>query len=246
MADDSPQREPISRTLLAVFALFPAIATAITGFLAWQVNSEVESVRVELNRIESQRAFDLEIYRAVKEALTGSAKDQQVALALVVSIGQEPLRSALLGTLEEAPSASPEIVAQARSYRITEKEAESRPQSSAAGVPAWSDWDFDLFYCEASPSWAKDQADQLANAMVADGAQGRIRVRPLSASKNREPLYRIDGYALYGGENEGAMAQKLAAFAQALGNGGIPFEVKRTSQRSPWYISAFLCPDSGV
>jgi hypothetical protein len=184
MADDSPQREPISRTLLAVFALFPAIATAITGFLAWQVNSEVESVRVELNRIESQRAFDLEIYRAVKEALTGSAKDQQVALALVVSIGQEPLRSALLGTLEEAPSASPEIVAQARSYRITEKEAESRPQSSAAGVPAWSDWDFDLFYCEASPSWAKDQADQLANAMVADGAQGRIRVRPLSASKN--------------------------------------------------------------
>jgi hypothetical protein len=74
----------------------------------------------------------------------------------------------------------------------------------------------------------------------------RACARPLSASKNREPLYRIDGYALYGGENEGAMAQKLAAFAQALGNGGIPFEVKRTSQRSPWYISAFACPDSGL
>jgi hypothetical protein len=246
MADNSPQREGISRTLLAFLALVPAIATAITGFLAWQVNSEVESVRVELNRIESQRAFDLEIYRAVKEALTGSAKDQQVALALVVSIGQEPLRSALLGTLEEAPSAAPEIVAQARSYRITEKEAQSQPRGSAADAPAWSDWDFDLFYCEASPPLARTQAEDLANAMVADGAQGRIRVRPLSASKNREPLYRIDGYALYGGENEGAMAQKLAAFAQALGNGGIPFEVKRTSQRSPWYISAFACPDSGL
>jgi hypothetical protein len=83
-------------------------------------------------------------------------------------------------------------------------------------------------------------------ATVADGAKGRIRVRPLSASKNGEPPYRIDGYALYGGENEGAMAQKLAAFAQALGNSGIPFEVKRTSQRSPWYLSAFFCPESGV
>jgi hypothetical protein len=41
------------------------------------------------------------------------------------------------------------------------------------------------------------------------------------------------------------MAQKLAALAQALGNGGIPFEVRRTSPRSPWYIT-FLCPDSGV
>ena len=248
MADNSPQREGVSKTLLAFLALVPTIATAITGFLAWQVNSEVESVRVELNRIESQRAFDLEIYRAVKEALAGSAKDQQVALALVVSIGQEPLRSALLGTLEEAPSAAPEIVAQARSYRITEKEAQSRPQSSAAGVPAWSDWDFDLFYCEASPPWARAQADELASAMAADGAQGRIRVRPLSASKNSEPAYQIDGYALYRSDEEAAMAQKLATFAQtALGNGaGIAFEVKRTSQRSPWYISAFLCPDSGV
>ena len=184
----------------------------------------------------------------MKEALTGSAKDQQVALALVVSIGQEPLRSALLGTLEEAPSAAPEIVAQARSYRITDKEAESRPQSSEAGVPAWSDWDFDLFYCETSPAWAKTRADELASAMVADGARGRIRVRPLAASKNRESAYGIDGYALYRSEDEAAMAQKLAAFAQtALPDGnGIAFEVKTTSQRSPWYISAFLCPESGV
>jgi hypothetical protein len=245
---DSPQREGLSKTLLAVLALVPAIATAITGFLAWHVNSEVESVRAELQQIESQRAFDLEIYKAVKEALAGSAKDQQVALALVVSIGQEPLRSALLGTLEEAPSAAPEIVAQARSYRITDKEAASQPQSAAAAAPAWSDWDFDLFYCEASPAWAKTQADKLANAMVADGAKGRVRVRPLSASKNQESAYRIDGYAIYRSDDEAAMASKLAAFARnALrDSNGVAFEVKPTSQRSPWYLSAFLCPESGV
>ena len=245
---DSPQREGISKTLLAVLALVPAIATAITGFLAWRVNGEVESVKAQLQQIESQRAFDLEIYKAVKEALAGSAKDQQVALALVVSIGQEPLRSALLGTLEEAPTAAPEIIAQARSYRMPEKEAASQPQGSDAGPPAWADWDFDLFYCEASPAWAKAQADELASAIVADGAKGRIRVRPLSASKNLEPAYRIDGYALYGSKDESAMAKKLAAFAQdALRNGaGIAFEWKRTSQRSPWYLSAFLCPQSGV
>jgi hypothetical protein len=247
MADDHPQREGLSKTLLAVLALVPAIATAITGFLAWRVSSEVESVKAELQQIESQRAFDLEIYKAVKEALAGSAKDQQVALALVVSIGQEPLRSALLGTLEEAPTAAPEIVAQARSYRMPEKAAASQPQGSAAGAPAWADWDFDLFYCEASPAWAKSQADELASAMVADGAKGRIRVRPLSAGKNQESAYRINGYALNRSDDESAMADKLAAFARsALPNGGISFDVKRTSQRSPWYISAFLCPESGV
>jgi hypothetical protein len=152
-----------------------------------------------------------------------------------------------LGTLEEAPTAAPEIVAQARSYRMPEKAAASQPQASAAGAPAWADWDFDLFYCEASPAWAKSQADELASAMVADGAKGRIRVRPLSAGKNQESAYRINGYALNRSDDESAMADKLAAFARsALPNGGIPFDVKRTSQRSPWYISAFLCPESGV
>jgi hypothetical protein len=67
-------------------------------------------------------------------------------------------------------------------------------------------------------------------------------VRPLSAGKNREPAYQINGYALCRSDKEAAMAQKLATLAQiALGGGnGIAFEVKPTSRRSPWYISAFL------
>ncbi len=89
MPSDNPQGEGLSKTLLAFLALVPAVATAITGFLAYQVNSEVESVKAELQKIESQRTFHLEIYRAVKESLKDSAKDQQIALALVVSIGQE-------------------------------------------------------------------------------------------------------------------------------------------------------------
>jgi len=248
MASDPPPREGFSKTLLAFLALVPAIATAITGFLAYRVSSEVESVKAELQRIDSQRSFDLEIYRAVKESLKGDSKDQQVALALVVSIGQEPLRSALLDTLEEAPTAAPEIVAQARSYRVTEQDAGRRAPSADAGVLRWADWDFDLFYCEASPPLAKSQADALASAMIDDGAKGRIRVRPLSASKNAESAYQINGYAIYGSDDETAMTQKLAAFARTtIGSGnGVAFEVKRTSQRSPWYISAFLCPGSGA
>ncbi|MEM7022443.1 MAG: hypothetical protein AAF637_07580 [Pseudomonadota bacterium] len=41
------------------------------------------------------------------------------------------------------------------------------------------------------------------------------------------------------------MANNLATFAEsALPNGGgIPVEVKRTSTKSPWYISAFLCSE---
>ena len=247
MASDRDQSEGLSKTLLAFLALVPAIATAITGYLAYRVNSEVQGLNAELQRIQSERAFDMDIYRVVKESLKGDAKDQEVAIALVVSIGREPLRTKLLKVLEEA--SSPEIVAEARSYRMMEKQADSAPEASAAapGTTAWANWDFDLFYCEASPDRARAQADKLASAMQADGAEGRIRVRPLSDSKNREGQYQINGYAIYRSEDEAAMGDKLAAFAKnILQADGVSFDVKSTSQRSPWYISAFLCPDSGV
>lgn len=247
MASEHDRGEGISKTLLAFLALVPAIATAITGYLAYRVNSEVQSVNAELQRIESGRAFDMDIYRVVKESLKGDAKDQEVAIALVVSIGREPLRTKLLKVLEEA--SSPEIVAEARSYRMMEKQADSAPETSAAapGTMAWADWDFDLFYCEASPDWARAQADKMASAMLADGAQGRIRVRPLSESKNREGQYKINGYAIYRSEDETAMADKLAGFAKnILEADGVSFDVRPTPRKSPWYISAFLCPDPGL
>lgn len=244
MADDE-SNSGITKTFLAVIALIPALATAITGYLAYQINSEIQGVRIELEKIENQRAFDLEIYKAVKEALKGSAKDQQVALALVVSIGEDPLKAALLATLEEAPSAAPDVVAEARNYRELDKQVERQPQGGETDPEqlVWADWDFDLFFCETSGEPARAQATLVANALEDDGAEGRIRVRPLSADKNREAGYRIKGYAIRRSDDETAMADKLAAFANAtLQHDGVQFEVQRASQKSPWYISVFLCP----
>ena len=79
--------------------------------------------------------------------------------------------------------------------------------------------------------------------MIADGAKGRIRVRPLAEDKNREPGYGISGYVIRRGNDEKAIADKLEAFAaKVLAASGAGFEQQPTSQRSQWYVSAFLCP----
>jgi hypothetical protein len=242
MSEPSPDQR-ISKTLLAFLTIVPTIATAITGFLAYRVNSEVEHVNAELKKFESLRRFDLEIYHAVKESLKGNEKDQEVALALVISIGQEPFRSALLGALEN--SAAPEIVAEARSQRQL-KEQPSGQEKVAGEAPngvSWGAWDFDLFYCEGSPPEAQNQARSLATAMLADGAKGRIRVRPLTKDKNAEAGYGIRGNIVRRTSDEVEMARKFIDFAKrSIHAPPFEFEEQAATQRTPWYISAFLCP----
>jgi hypothetical protein len=236
MPDAATTDKQSIKVLLALVAIVPAVATAITGFLAYQVNEKVASVNAQLSALESHRAFDLEIYRAVKDSLGGNERDQRVAIALVRGIGREPLRSALLVTLED--SEAPNIVAEARSNRMIQKPTYSK--STKPESIDWADWDFDLFHCESSSSVAKAQAEKLASAMLDDGAKGRIRVRLLSKSKNQEIGYRKEGYSIYRSADESAMAGKLANFAK--NEEKLEFRIKASSQRTPWYVSAFLCP----
>ena len=237
MASGQPEKVSIGKTLLAFVTLLPTIASAITGYIAVTVNENIEIVRNELKEIELQRTFDLEIYKAVKESLKGTEDDQRIALALVESIGQDPLKSGLLATLED--SSAPEIVAEARSLRTLPRQTETESKISST----WSNWDFDLFHCEGSPDQARILASKLATELEKDGAVGRIRVRPLSVSKNKEAGYQISGYEIRGSADETEMAQALADFANsALNSNNATFSVRQVRQKSPWYISAFLCP----
>jgi hypothetical protein len=236
----------MEKTLLGILAVIPTLITAYTGYLAYNINSDLGRLDRELKQRENQQTYDLKIYEAVKESLKGNAKDQEVALALVVSVGEEPLRSALLKAFDESKNTDPDVAAQARSLQQLPAPTEAAEKSSTARSP-WGDWDFDLFYCTTSRDLSRQQAEQVAQALQADGAVGRIRTRPLESEVNNRPGYRVNGYEVRRTEDEAEMADKLAAFAKnTLSDAGVGFEIRPTSQKTPWYISVFFCPKSGV
>lgn len=236
----------MDKTLLGLLAVIPTLITAYTGYLAYNINRDLGQLDQKLKERENQQAYDLKIYEAVKESLKGSAKDQEVALALVVSVGEEPLRSALLKAFDESKNTDPDVAAQARSLQevsTLEKVAETSPTAQSP----WGDWDFDLFYCTTSPDLSRQQAEHVAQALLTAGAAGRIRTRPLESEVNNRAGYQVNGYEVRRTEDEAAMAQQLADFAKStLSDAGVAFKIRPTSQKTPWYISAFFCPKSGV
>lgn len=245
-ADGTNDKTHATKLFVTLIAAVPTAFSAILGYFTFQTSHELE-------QLKEQRRFDLEIYEAAKEALDGSESQQKAALALVVSLGQPPLKDALIEAFYTSETSDPEVTSLAATYRPAQEPAQEEEEEEEAQAPApavempgsaiWSNWDFDLFYCASSPQQARVQADRVADRLKQDGAQGRVRVRELSAEVNARSGYRIQGYAIRRSEDEAEIADQLAAFAdQVLADSNVSFETQASGQQTPWYVSAFFCP----
>ena len=114
----------------------------------------------------------------------------------------------------------------------------------------WEDWDFDIFWCDTSGAKAEGQAEVLREALVADGARGRIRTRVLLESvRKKNPDYlRADGYLVRIEEHERPIGEALSVFATRTLSLSEdieidPFVPNETIKATPWYVSVFLCPE---
>lgn len=110
---------------------------------------------------------------------------------------------------------------------------------------AWSNYDFDVFYCDDRP--ATEALRKEAEAVIAlkaldPKANGRWRIRPLPAAVNARPGYQVNGYQIrYSSADEKPLADALQA--QMSGPLKLPdVRVQATSFQTPWYVSVFLCP----
>ena len=217
-----------------------------------EIDLLVKRTKEEREERESNQDFNLKIYEIVTKSLDeNNARKQETAKAFVVVMVEEPLRSSLLNVLKQGG----EPAVKRNISKILE--AEEKFQTSVATVPEqkrveastynWGEWDFDIFWCSESGAKAKAQAEIIGEQLVAEGAEGRIRIRELPESINAKSGYQIDGYAIRRNSNEKEAAAALKSLAEkTLEKSGSKstFSLSLTRQSTPWYISAFLCPSS--
>lgn len=212
----------------------------------------VKKSKEEREERESNQDFNFKIYEIVTKSLEeNSAQKQEAAKAFVVVMVDEPLRSSLLNVLKQGG----ELTVKQKIGQILK--AEKKFKSNEAVIPKkkrevassynWGEWDIDMFWCSASGTIAKNQAELIGEQLVAESAKGRIRVRELPDSINAKSGYQMDGYAIRRNSNEKEAATALKLLAERTleksGDRG-SFIISLTRQSTPWYISVFLCPSS--
>jgi len=210
----------------------------------------IKKTREEREERESNQNFNLRIYDIVTKSLEeADPKKQEAASAFVIVMVDEPLRSSLLNVLKQgaAPAVKEKvgyIIAQEKKYQ---SDVATTPQKKGEVTPSynWGEWDFDIFWCSTSGDAAKQQAEVIGEQLLAEGSRGRVRIRELPESINVRSGYQIEGYTIRRNSNEKETADALGTLAEkALAQKGVhkKFSQSLTTQNTPWYISAFVCP----
>lgn len=165
---------------------------------------------------------------------TGAEKAQTVALA------------AQAGAIADAANLKVNQLVQSAAVNDT---GDAAPAQTALKV-AWSNYDFDIFYCEGSPE-QQASALQSANAIAAlkgldPGASGRWRVRPLSAARNSTPGFGISGILIRpSAKDEVTLAQQMLTIIKqrrTLDTASDSVRIQSISYPTPYYLSVFVCP----
>ena len=121
--------------------------------------------------------------------------------------------------------------------------------TTPADVGKWGNYDLDIFWCEGQPDSGANQviATKIAGFRATDNkASGRWRLRPLPVAVNQRSGYRVSGIQVrVSSEDERPIAQQLIklmdtqlSIRQA--------SIKPTIQKTPWYLSVFVCGAGGA
>ncbi len=172
---------------------------------------------------------------------------QQEGMAMAVKRSMEritpPADQAVAKQLAAAKFDADELVA-----RASGEQRESLVPASAAPrseVAKWSNYDFDVFYCDGLPDTEllQRQANEVAGLKGVDAsASGRWRVRPLPVSVNQRAGYQVKGNEIrYSSADEKVLADELQQLMQK--RLGVHVVTRLSSQQTPWYLSVFLCPE---
>lgn len=209
----------------------------------------------------------LEIDRAkVGEPL--AVKRERAVLALIAATASESMQPALFGVVQSGPSVSAAVKAEAGAasdlLQIFGSQASepgsklSRPNDdkTVADVPSsLKGYRVVVFHCasDARPKDAEAQktiAEKIVAEMQADPLSAKYSIRwetkLLPSVLNSSPGYMIKSNQIRfnpaDGETEASLALvKVLGATKALGTAVAPFERRAANQRTPGYLSAFVC-----
>lgn len=194
---------------------------------------------------------------------------EQAVMALIAATASDALQQALFAAVESGWSISAGTKAEAAAAsrllasvgsQAAEGNAEPLPPpdpgSLAAAVPtALSGYRVVVFHCASGTRPEDDQRQQrIAQALVAEmqarpdlAALGlRWEVKQLPAVLNASPGYRVDSNQIRFNRDDGEEAASLALAKLLGGSGALPasqraFDRRLVRQRTPQYLSVFVC-----
>lgn len=218
-----------------------------------RIFDEVKEVYAETGLSKEQMLNRLTSVAALLEAIPDPAVRTQLAAAVRAALDNLAAGSQVLAVRAEAvKSQVDETVFRAEQSQVSDAVRQPAAPAEGAGSaehPAWSSYDFDLFWCESGPNpeASRQAAEAAARLRLLDpNASGRWRVRKLPAAVNERAGYQINGYVIHVTSDEEARLAEIvrAAIRKANGAQAPEFTVRRSSYPSPWYISLFFCPDA--
>ena len=116
--------------------------------------------------------------------------------------------------------------------------------SSEKSAARWSNYDFDIFWCEGMANSAQYQAraEAISAFKTADPqASGRWRARPLPSGVNARPGYQVSGVEIRtSSSDEAPLAEALKKQIEARFP-ATRVDLRQTTQNTPWYLSVFVC-----
>lgn len=213
----------------------------------------------------THRIYDEFVEAIVDEKSTDAARIDRLHAVLVLTAAipdpeqREGMVRAVKGAIERKPPETPQLrqlveaaafdaetaIARAGAEQKMGQPAMEPSPPQAANAPRWSNYDFDVFWCEAGadPEARKEQAGSIAALRAADpNAAGNWRVRPLPEHINARVGYQVSGYQIrYSSDDELPFAQALRQQIMEKLSGVDP-QIVRTAQESKWYLSVFVCP----
>jgi len=242
--------------IIPAISVLTAVFVGISNYYISQLKSDLDKQRQQIDELTAVRNVkklddDLvfRIYEAVEKSLSGNAKQQQAATALVIVMAPDTLRSQLLQVIGQSESTDSavkasvaEVLKKEQEFKIEDKTAPvAAPVASTSGT-ASRGWNVDVFWCERSGESARTQANALEAALKAAGSYGRLRVRLLPDSINSRAGYGLAGYAVRREASEKEAGEQLLAITKKTIGGETPVGVDTVSSATPGYLSAFMCP----
>jgi len=179
----------------------------------------------------ANRNFDIEISRLVVSSIADKNDKMQIAMVSLISLVSD---TGLSKGLLEAVKAGGTKVAQKEAQFAEESQPIVKPDSKSK-----SNWRIDVFYCESSEASGKSTASLVHKRIQSlSGFEARLRELPMTV--NNRPGYQVKGYEVrYEAAEE---SEALTLRTDLNKNFNVSFDLQRVLNKTPQYISVFVCP----
>ena len=222
-------------TVTTALISLAAVAFSIFQYYGTRKRAQAESAAAE---VRANRDFDMETYKVVVGSLTRhDSAEQFAALRLTALVNDTGVRQGLLEALGR--SGAPVVRTEAKAQVQAERQFATE-QSVLQAPPSGDSWRYDVFYCDDASSGLAQLADSVLGAIPRTGVTARKR--PLPRSINLRQGYRIAGYEIRYEPSELQQAESLQRQLAPFSAPNRTFRLVPVSNRTPNYLSVFLCP----